>query len=167
MKISGLSVIASLLLLAGCQASESGGPALGDPEDCSGVVVVANYGMLAEESVIECVEFADSEARASDVVSVAGLTIEGTAEYGDQIVCRVNGLPSASEDFVVPGEEPYRETCADMPPVFAYWALWVKNSPEEPWTYATEGIGTLVVTPGMSLGLAFSTGGDTPTPSNP
>ena len=168
MKVSGIGLLGvSVLLLAGCQPTTSEGFSLGDLEDCSGVVVVAHYGLLSEDVVTECVEFDASEAPAQKVLGVAGLELEGTAEYGDQIVCRVNGLPSASEEFVVPGEDPHLETCADMPPAFAYWALWVKENPEAPWTYATEGVGTLVVKPGMSLGLAFSAGGDTSTPSDP
>ena len=167
MKLSGIGTAVLLILLPGCQASEPSGFSVGNPDDCSGVHVAVNYGMLSSENVRECVEFEEVEAAASDVLAVAGLSVEGTAEYGDQIVCRVNGLPSATEDLDVPGEDPYVETCASMPPAFAYWALWVKNSPEEAWSYATEGVGTLVLKPGMSVGLAFSTGGDTPTPSDP
>jgi hypothetical protein len=86
---------------------------------------------------------------------------------GDQIVCRVNNYPSATEPLEVAGEEPYLETCADMPPGFAYWALWVKPGEGAAWEYAAEGIGTLALTPGMAVGLAFATGGDAPTPSDP
>lgn len=167
MKLSGLGVLASVLLISGCATQGSDDFKVGDPEDCSGVLVVAHYGILSEEHVSECVEFSEPEVAAREVVSFAGLTLEGTAEYGDQIVCRVNGLPSDSEEIVVPGEDPHLEKCQEMPPAFAYWALWVKNTPEEPWTYASEGIGTLRVKPGMSVGLAFSTGGETPTPSDP
>ena len=167
MKLSGLGILFSVLLLSGCAAQGSDDYSLGNPEDCSGVLVVAHYGMLPGDNLTECVEFSEPEVAANEVVSFAGLTLEGTAEYGDQIVCRVNGLPSDSEEIVVSGEDPHLETCQDMPPAFAYWALWVKNTPEEPWAYASEGIGTLRVKPGMSVGLAFSTGGDTPTPSDP
>jgi hypothetical protein len=99
-------------------------------------------------------------------LSVAGYDIEGTATYGDQVVCRVNDLPSESEPFVVEGEEPHIETCADMPPAFGYWALWVKSDLDAQWAYAEEGVGTLPVEPGQTLGLVFSTGGDTPTPTD-
>jgi hypothetical protein len=78
----------------------------------------------------------------------------------------VNGLPSESEPFEVEGEDPYLETCADMPPAFGYWALWVKDSGQSEWAYAEEGIATLAVTPGMTVGLVFSTAGETPVPTD-
>jgi hypothetical protein len=99
-------------------------------------------------------------------LNVAGYEIEGTATYGDQVVCRVNDAPSESDPFVVEGEEPHSETCADMPPAFGYWALWVQSEPGAEWAYAEEGVGTLPVEPGQTLGLVFSTGGETPTPTD-
>jgi len=76
-------------------------------------------------------------------------------------------LPSESEPFVVDGEDPHLESCADMPPVFAYWALWVKSDADAEWAYAEEGVATLPLEPGMTVGLVFSTGGETPVPSDP
>ena len=101
-----------------------------------------------------------------DVLRFAGITTEGTDTYGDQVVCRVNGLPSEDEAFVVEEEGPHLESCVDMPPAFAYWALWVKSDGDAEWSYAEEGVATLPLEPGMSVGLAFSTGGETPVPSD-
>jgi len=50
------------------------------------------------------------------------------------------------------------------PPAFAYWALWVKKSGSSEWEYATEGVGSLQLSAGDSVGLAFSLAGQTPTP---
>jgi len=75
-------------------------------------------------------------------------------------------LPSEDEVFVVEGEDPHLESCADMPPAFGYWALWVKSDGDGEWSYAEEGVATLTVKPGMTVGLAFSTGGETPVPSD-
>ena len=168
MRLAPFSLVGSLILvLSGCSAPSSSDLSLGDVDSCDGITVAVNYGILADDDEVSCVELAGSEAIAQDVLGFAGVTTEGTVTYGDQVVCRVNGLPSSSEAFVVEGEEPHTETCEDMPPAFAYWALWVKGDAEGSWSYAEEGVATLPLTPGMSVGLAFSTGGETPVPSDP
>ena len=162
-KLALLSVAA--LLLAGCAPAR---PISAEAEylirgECNGVEVVVNFGILGKRQST-CVETA-GPVNAKELLKEAGFATEGTGSYGDQIVCRVNDLPSAAEAFEVPGQEPHVETCKDMPPAFAYWALWVRSSAEGKWTYATEGVGTLELNPGESIGLAFSTGGATPTPN--
>ena len=168
MRASALATAcSSVLVIAGCAASPAEAFTLGDPASCDGVAVMVNYGILSTEREISCVEFTESNVMANDVLQFAGITTEGTETYGDQVVCRVNGLPSESEPFVVEGEEPHLESCEDMPPAYGYWALWVKQSAEAEWAYAEEGISTLPVEPGMTIGLAFSAGGETPVPSDP
>jgi hypothetical protein len=166
MKFSGLLASSLLVAALGACSEDVPGLSLGDPDDCAGVTVVVNFGLLSADRDTECVNLENDSAIARDVLSVAGYAIEGTATYGDQVVCRVNDLPSPSEPFVVEGEEPHIETCADMPPAFGYWALWMKSDPSAQWAYAEEGVGTLPVEPGQTLGLVFSTGGDTPTPTD-
>ena len=80
------------------------------------------------------------------------------------MVCRVNSLPATDKPFTVPGHDPYTEACTDMAPEYAYWALWVKTA-NGTWDYAAEGVSTQQVKPGDSIGLVFTTGGATPTPS--
>lgn len=166
MKLTGLLATTLLVSALGACSTEVPGLSLGDAEDCAGVTVVVNFGLLSADRGTACVELENESAIARDVLSVAGYDIEGTATYGDQVVCRVNNLPSDSEPFVVEGEDPHIETCADMPPAFGYWALWVKSEPGAEWAYAEEGVGTLPVEPGQTLGLVFSTGGEIPTPSD-
>jgi hypothetical protein len=166
MRLTGLLATSFLAAALGACSTEAPGLSAGDPAHCAGVTVVVNFGLLSENRDTECVELENESAIARDVLSVAGYQIEGTATYGDQVVCRVNDLPSESEPFVVEGEEPHIETCADMPPAFGYWALWVKSEPDAQWAYAEEGMGTLPVEPGQTLGLVFSTGGETPTPTD-
>ncbi|NBU23223.1 MAG: hypothetical protein EBS38_04860 [Actinobacteria bacterium] len=155
----------SLLLLTGCAPA----PELAVKDaylirgECEGIEVVVNFGILGKRQAT-CVE-ATGEVNAKELLADAGFLTEGTKSYGDQIVCRVNGLPSATEAIEVEGQEPHLESCNDMPPAFAYWALWVKADAEAKWNYATEGVGTLNLKPGQSIGLAFSTGGATPTPN--
>ena len=168
MRLAGLfSFLVFILGVGGCVSSPAGALTLGDIDDCSGVTLVVDYGLLASSSETACVELGASEALAKDVLSFAGLATEGTGTYGDAFVCRVNGLPSESEPFVVEGEAPHAESCADTPPVFGYWALWIKDTPASDWAYAQEGVGTLLLAPGNQLGLVFSTGGETPKPTNP
>lgn len=167
MRLAGIfSSLVVIVGLGGCATSPAGALTLGDLDDCSGVTLVVDYGLLASEADAACVEFGASEALAKEVLSF-GLDTEGTGTYGDAIVCRVNGLPSESEPFVVEGEAPHAETCADMPPAFGYWALWIKDTPTSEWAPAQEGVGTLQLTTGNQVGLVFSTGGDTPTPTDP
>ena len=166
MRPTGLLATSFLVVALGACSTQAPGLSAGDPANCAGVTVVVNFGLLSENRDTECVELENESAIARDVLSVAGYEIEGTATYGDQVVCRVNDLPSESEPFVVEGEEPHIETCADMPPAFGYWALWVKSEPDAQWAYAEEGVGTLPVEPGQTLGLVFSTGGETPTPTD-
>ena len=148
------------LLLTGCAPADEIAPS-----SCVGVVVEVNFGILDAEQISTCVPIDGSEILAQDALSSAGVEIEGTVTYPDQIVCRVNSLPSATEPIEIAGQEPHLETCADMPPEFAYWALWVKNGDDSKWEYATEGAKTLKLKSGQSVGLAFASGDQAPTPS--
>ena len=132
---------------------------------CDGVQVEVNFGTLDADQISTCVAIDGDELLAQDALSAAGVQIEGTITYPDQIVCRVNSLPSATEPIEIAGQEPHLETCADMPPEFAYWALWVKNGDDSQWEYATEGEKTLKLKSGQSVGLAFASGDQAPTPS--
>lgn len=160
MKKSALAVLALPLLaisLAGC-ATESA-------ESSNCVEVVVNYGLLGAKEFNDCIAVPADGKIAKEVLTEAGLAVEGTLEYGDQIVCRVNQLPAVDQPFQVEGQEPHTESCADMPPAFAYWAVWQKDNVSSEWKYAEEGVGTLLLKPGQSLGLIFSTNGETPTPN--
>jgi len=158
--------LAITALLGACTPVTSEGLALSTEVPCQGVTVAVNFGILEEEPAEVCVTMDTDTAITSNVLEAAGYETQGTLTYGDQIVCRVNGLPSESEPFLVEGEAPHSETCSDMPPGFAYWALWIKNDGAGEWAYAEEGVGTLELVPGDSIGLAFSTGGETPLPSS-
>ncbi|GAA1526406.1 hypothetical protein BJ978_000695 [Agromyces terreus] len=136
--------------------------------DCAGVAVVvetADLGLSEADSPAgsTCID-TDAAILASDAVAEAGLTTEGTDEYGDQVVCRVNGVPAA--DFALTAEDgsDYFETCASMPAAFAYWSLWTKPADGE-WGYAEEGLSTLELEPGESLELLFTVNGEPAAPT--
>jgi len=155
------------LLLAGCVPSTSSAFAIGSAQNCQGVTVVVNYGILQEDRSTQCVDLLEGEAVALDVLNFAGFELEGTETFGDQVVCRVNAQPSATEAFLVEGEDPYIETCADMPPAFGYWALWLKTNELGEWGYAESGVSSLLLNSGDTIGLVFSSAGDTPLPTDP
>lgn len=100
----------------------------------------------------------------ADIVAAVGLSIEGTKQYGDQVICRVNGLPSASEPVGSAQDPAYVEKCEGMPAAFAYWALWAKPVGGA-WDYAQEGVSTLTAQPGESVELLFTLDGAPAAPS--
>lgn len=163
-----VSVLAiTAVTLVGCASTPAATTSQNETssDGCDGIAVVVNYGDLGAETQDSCVSLEGETIAASEVIDSVGLEVEGTAKYGDQIVCRVNGLPSADEPVIVDGQDPHTETCADMPPQFAYWALFIKKTSDGAWEYATEGLGTLQLNKGESLGLIFTTGDQTPTPN--
>lgn len=151
--MSRLPLLAALALgafaLSGCAAASS--PTPSDTSAACEVAVVVNFGPLDEPSVDGCA----AAGPATDVLAAAGVTTEGTVDYGDQVVCRVNGQPSPDEEVVLEGEEPFVETCQTLND-FAYWALWVKTAADADWEYAQEGVATLELAPGQSVGLVYT-----------
>lgn len=163
MRLPLILLAISALALSGCSAADdSGFSAAGD---CDGVVVEVNFAGQGDQ-ITSCVAINGTSEVAKDVLGQAGVSIEGTKAYGDAVVCRVNGVPSATEELIVEGEAPHLESCDEFPPAFAYWALWVKDSDGAAWDYATEGVGSLQLSRGQSIGLALTLGGDAITPSN-
>lgn len=136
--------IATTLLLTGCSTIVE------SQKDCVNVIV--DFQSLKNSKTTECIPV-NEETSATSVFNAAGYTFEGTEKYGLQIVCRVNGLPSSTQ--IIGNHKDYRETCADMPAEFAYWALLIRT-PEKDWTYAPVGIADLTVKPGEQVALVFS-----------
>jgi hypothetical protein len=162
MRIPLIVLSLSALILSGCSSTSADGYSADG--SCDGVVVEVNFGELGEQ-IKSCVAINGTTEVAKDILGQAGVNVEGTKAYGDAVVCRVNGIPSASEPLLVEGEEPHRETCDEFPPAFAYWALWVKDSDDAPWDYAMEGVSSLQLAKGQSIGLALTLGGNVVTPS--
>lgn len=166
-----LAVLSGCATTAGGTGSGAGSTAAATAEadaigaECAGVAVVVNFGTLGTDTVTECVDATEAIA-ASEALTTTGVTTEGSLEYGDQIVCRVNDRPAADETVEVEGQQSFTESCASMPPAYAYWALWVKATPDSAWEYAQEGLGTLEAQPGQSVGLMYTTGAETPTPGS-
>jgi hypothetical protein len=122
------------------------------------VKVIVDSGALkqaaADKSV--CVPV-DAKTPASKVLDEAKVKTEGTTQYPNELVCRVNGVPAADFEIVHKGGT-YKEECKGMPAAFAYWSLWVKPATGG-WAYAQEGLATLQVSPGESLELLYTVDG--------
>lgn len=145
------------LTLAACASPAPDPAATTAPEAdagvCEQVAVVVDFGPLDEPSLSACAE----AGAATDVLAAADVTTEGTVDYGDQVVCRVNDQPSSTEEVVIEGADPFVESCQTLNSV-AYWALWVKNSAGGEWEYAQEGVNTLQLDDGQSVGLVYTPG---------
>jgi hypothetical protein len=164
MKTSAVALaLLAALALAGCaQTTPQATPEPAAADACAGVEVVVDFGVLDAPPVNACVD----AGPAVNAVADAGVTTEGTVDWGDQIVCRVDGRPAADETVEVEGAEPFVEACQSMPAATAYWSLWVKPSTDGEWEYAQEGLSTLKLEPGQSVGLVYTTGTESTPPSS-
>ena len=163
MKTPAALALLAALALAGCaQATPDVAPTPVASDACGGVEVVVDFGLLDAPSVNECVD----AGPAVNAMADAGVTTEGTVDWGDQIVCRVDGRPAADETVEVEGAEPFIEACQSMPAAIAYWALWVKSAADAEWEYAQEGLATLELEAGQSVGLVYTTGTESTPPGD-
>ena len=128
---------------------------------CAEVTIVVDFGVLDAPSIEACA----TAGPAADAVNDADIATEGTVDFGDQVVCRVNDRPAADETVVVEGQPSFVESCQSMPAATAYWALWVKASPDAEWEYAQEGLGTLALKSGESVGLVYTAGTESTPPA--
>ena len=110
------------------------------------IAVVIDYRTLNNnDSYFRCFPSIEDK-NALDLLKASNNQITGTAKYGDQVVCRVNNLPSQKT-----------ERCITMPPANAYWAVLVKHGGK--WDYSKFAISKTVLHPGDSLGLVWAPGG--------
>lgn len=163
------ALVGLTLTVAGC----TGGPNLADPSDTpsasapastiaegacegdSGVTLQVDSSALEGGSVREWCRTTDEQIPVTDLLEDAGVTTQGTEEYGDDFVCRVDGLPSADEPVGSTEDPDYVEGCEKTAAAFAYWSLWVRSDAGAEWAYAQEGITTLLASPGESISLLF------------
>ena len=171
MPVAAAAAAALLLALAACSSTPAASTSASTPpaastseiktgpcEGDAGVTIVVDGSALEGSTIEEFCVTTDEAIGAADALAIAAVQTEGTEEYGDQVVCRVNGVPA--EDLALTAEDgsEYFETCASMPAAFAYWSLWVKPAAGD-WAYAQEGLATLQVGPGESLELLYTVDG--------
>jgi hypothetical protein len=112
-----------------------------------------DYGSLTEQNKFnECIE--QDNINALDFIKQSGFTTEGTIKYGDAVLCRLNNMPSNKQ-----------ESCSEMPPENAYWAVIIKKKqtlllPRNEWGWAEKAINETYLSAGDSIGLVFLTNGD-------
>lgn len=168
------------LLLAGCapstDAPDGGATPTGDVPPAAaivegacdtdaGVTLVVDSSALADGERQEWCRPTDAPLAVATLLDEAGVVTEGTEEYGDDVVCRVNGVPSATEPVGSTEDPAYVEECASMPAAFAYWSLWTRPTDGE-WGYAEEGLATLEAVPGESIALLFTLDGAPAAPTS-
>ncbi|WP_324013053.1 hypothetical protein [Microbacterium sp. JZ37] len=170
--LSGLAGAIALLALASCASPASEEPAESAPAETPAAETVVDGACADDEGITLIVDstaleggersercvLADEPQVAADVLAEAGVETEGTEEYGDEVLCRVDGLPSATEPVGSTEGPAYVEECASMPAAFAYWSIWIQPADGE-WGYAMEGLSTQEVAPGESLELLFALDG--------
>lgn len=123
--------------------------------DC--VTLYVDYGPLGNGTQSTSCIPVTGETNALDLLADAGLAVEGTQKYGDAIVCRINNLPNS-----------VMESCEEMPPAEAYWAVLVKEHEILPipfntageWGWAQTGINEVYLNPGDAIGLVFADNGE-------
>ena len=119
------------------------------------MTVVVDYGPLGGGVVIGCDPDGAGKS-ASQVVEDAGFDLAYVSSQPG-FVCRVEGRPRQDEG----------EDCGDVPPGDAYWGLFWSDADPASWVYASEGVGSLDVPEGGSIGWRFQDGGDRENPSAP
>jgi hypothetical protein len=126
-------------------------------QDADCVTLYVDYGPLGSGTPSTSCIPVSGKTNALDLLADAGLTVEGTREYGNAVVCRINSLPNS----VV-------ESCEKMPPAEAYWAVLVKEHEVLPvpfntageWGWAQTGINEVYLNPGDAIGLVFADDGE-------
>lgn len=121
------------------------------------VNLYVDYGSLDSGATVEKCIVVSGEVEAIKLLADANIELEGTQKYGNAVVCRLNGLPDASV-----------ESCAEMPPAEAYWAVFVKEhelfpipfNTEGEWGWAQTGFNEVHLHNGDSLGLVFIENGE-------
>lgn len=117
------------------------------------VELYIDYGPLNNGAIIEDCIPVNGSINALDLLENSGFSTEGTVEYGEAVLCRLNNLPDITT-----------ESCESMPPAESYWAVLVKEHQLVPipfgitgaWGWAQTGINDVYLDAGDSLGLVFA-----------
>lgn len=113
----------------------------------AGVTVIVDKVSLGDRTVEVGCAPGDQPSGAA-AMKRAGFAITGTKQYGENFICRIDGLPSART-----------EGCQSTPPSKAYWSYWTAAKPNDVWGYSSLGAGDPNNKPrkGSVQGWAFST----------
>jgi len=111
----------------------------------SGVTVVVDFSPFGGQITKGCAPGAP--ATGLDAMTQAGFSVTGTQRYGDAFVCRIDGLPTESQD-----------PCVDTPPADAYWAYFHALQGATSWTYSNLGAASYQPPPGSVDAWTFGSG---------
>lgn len=111
----------------------------------TGVTVSVDFTAFAQGVQTRCAPGAPATGVAA--LQQAGFTPAGTQQYGLAFVCRINSLPSTSQ-----------QSCVRTPSATAYWAYYHANAGATTWTYSTTGASTYKPAQGSIEAWAFGNG---------
>lgn len=147
--------ILTVLVATGCSASSNSSDSSQSAQSCAGIEVVVEFGELGGEDIAQCVD-SETQMIALDAFTAAGVEVAPSEAYGDAIVCRVDGEPSAEAELRTTNNGPYVETCAEFGPVWASWSLWIDNG--NGWELGQEAVNTQPLEPGQRVSLVWQQG---------
>ena len=111
-----------------------------------GTTLVIEFGPLEQGSIVRCVE--DFSGNGWELFEAAELYVEGTADYPNSFVCRIENLPSSEV-----------EPCDGTPSAqTGSWIYFVANADDEPRNWQRSPVGAASRTPkcGDSEAWVFS-----------
>ncbi|MDQ2836484.1 MAG: hypothetical protein M3Y89_03575 [Actinomycetota bacterium] len=127
-------------------------PLIGTAGACSGttgVTVTVDFTAFGGVQQTRCA--AGAQTSGVTALQNAGFTPAGTTHYGLAFICRINSLPSTTQ-----------QACVNTPPATAYWAYYHALTGATTWTYSTTGASSYTPPLGSIDAWAF---GNSATPS--
>jgi hypothetical protein len=125
----------------------AGPPAAATGSSDSGVSVVVDFSKVGGGVVTTCVEGGGGDS-AAQLLEVDHALTRDQAYPG--VVCKIDGAPADAE-------------CRNMPPANAYWGLFWSDG-HGGWKYSSQGVDSLDVPAGGSVGMAWQDGGTNDVP---
>ncbi len=149
--VGAACVLGSLGLALAVPAATGPVPAGADPvADCSttvGVVVAVDLSPWGGAVQRGC----DATLSTALAALQANFTVDGTANYGDAFVCRIDGDPTVDQT-----------PCTSTPPASASWSFWYAAAGSATWTYASQGAATFRPQAGSVEAWTFGAAGTNP-----
>ncbi len=153
-----LALLGALILAVTLVVGVSRGSANADPitscTSTSGVIIVVDFSHFGGSIDRVCDANLTSSTTAAVAMAAEGFTTSGDDYDGPAFVCRINGLPTESDD-----------PCVTTPPATAYWSFWIANPGQDAWGQSPLGVASLVPRPGSVETWIFGAG--TPPPYAP
>jgi len=131
----------ALTMAAQAPLTGTAGPCSGT----SGVTVTVDFTAFGGVEQTRCA--AGAQTSGITAMQNAGFTPAGTTHYGLAFVCRINNLPSPTQD-----------PCVNTPPPTAYWAYYHALAGATTWSYSSSGASSYKPPLGSIDAWAFGNG---------